>query len=104
MAGPKPFIAVTANPLQTKTMSIALTALALLAAGPPPPGEDAAHRQDRLRTEELNRAAAGHVTRRQAADDARYHAWQASQDDYARRMAAWRKRDAERRRYNDSLR
>jgi len=85
-------------------MSIILTTAALLLAGPPPPGEDAAHRADRIRTEQLNRSAAAKVIRRQENDTARDRAWRASQADYERQMAAWRKRDAERRRYNDSIR
>jgi hypothetical protein len=86
-------------------MPLPLNALLLLAlAAPPPAGEDAAHRADRLRTEQLNRGAIGHVERRQAGDRARLRTWQDKQDEYERAMAARRKRNAERRRHNENLR
>jgi hypothetical protein len=86
-------------------MSIVLTALLLFAtADPGRAGEDAAHRADRMRTERLNRAAAGVVIRRQASDARLASAHRAARQQYERQMAAWRQRDADRRRYNDSLR
>jgi len=86
-------------------MSTFLLTLALLASDPTSrPGEDAAHRADRLRTEQLNRAAAARVTARQADDSRRNRAWGAKQSEYEQAMAAWRKREATRQRYNAGLR
>ncbi|MDB5689201.1 MAG: hypothetical protein JWL91_1077 [Sphingomonas bacterium] len=73
-----------------------IAALLLLAAadGDARPNEDAAHRADRLRTEQLNRSAGSVVdrrNRRNADGQARYRQAQA---DYARRMQAWRRQVA----------
>jgi len=54
--------------------------------------EDEAHRLDRLRTEQLNRNAAKVVDARQDRSDAAERAYRAARADYARRMAAWRRR------------
>jgi hypothetical protein len=69
---------------------IAALIVATAAASPAYAREDAAHRADRLRTEQLNRSAGAVVDqrrRRNADGQARYRNAQA---DYARRMAAWR--------------
>lgn len=91
-------------PIAQKAMIIALAALALIAAGPAPAGEDAAHRADRLETEALNRSAANIVARRQQNDDRQQRAYRANMADYTRKMAEWRKREAARLRYNAAQR
>ena len=82
---------------------MALFALAML-LGLPPRGEDAAHRADRIRTEQLNRAAAATVGARDRSFAARAAEARRARADYDRQMAAWRDREAARRRYNSGLR
>jgi hypothetical protein len=69
--------------------SIALLMLSISASAR---AEDAAHRADRLRTEQLNRAARAQIDAR---DDGNAHVRRRNQDamsDYQKRLAAWRKR------------
>ncbi|MFW2828798.1 hypothetical protein [Sphingomonas sp. ID0503] len=67
-------------------------ALLLLAA---PQAEDAAHRADRERTEQLNRQAAKIVERRQARNADAREDYRDADARYQRQMAAWRQRVVE---------
>jgi hypothetical protein len=78
-------------PLGTSGTMTLVLALALLAADPP---EDAAHRADRLRTEQLNRAAAAVGARRDQRNADAQADYRAAQVRYEAEMAAWRRRVA----------
>ena len=67
-----------------------LLLLSLLSAAP----EDAAHRADRLRTEQLNRDAAAVVARRDTGNSGGQAAYRAARLRYERQMAEWRARVA----------
>lgn len=54
--------------------------------------EDAAHRADRLRTQQLNRSAAASIASRDRGQAARADTYRAAQDRYERERAAWRRR------------
>ena len=84
-------------------MMTPLFTLAML-LGPAPAGEDAAHRADRIRTEQLNRAAAAAVVARQQGFAARAADARRARADHDRQMAAWRLREAARQRHNAGLR
>jgi len=68
--------------------------IAIAAASAPALAEDAAHRADRLRTEQLNRTAAAVVDRRMRRNADGQASYRDAQADYARRMADWRGRVA----------
>jgi hypothetical protein len=53
------------------------------------PAEDEAHRQDRLRTEALNRQAAKAIARRDRGNDDARADYDAARADYQRRLARW---------------
>ncbi|TZG28702.1 hypothetical protein [Sphingomonas montanisoli] len=54
--------------------------------------EDAAHRADRLRTEQLNRRALAATERRDVGNAKVRRSNADAMDDYQRKLAAWRKR------------
>jgi len=56
--------------------------------------EDAEHRADRLRTEQLNRDAGASVGRRNSANAAALERYRNAQEDYQRARAEWRRRVA----------
>ena len=53
--------------------------------------EDAAHRADRQRTEQLNRQAGAVVARRDRANDKAQDRYQDAMADYREKMAQWRR-------------
>jgi hypothetical protein len=67
---------------------------ALLVAAMPLHAEDAAHRADRLRTEQLNRGAGKVVDQRNRSNAEGQARYRNAQADYARRMAEWRRQVA----------
>lgn len=71
-----------------------LIVLVLLAA-PVSAEEDAAHRADRLRTEQLNRQAASVVARRDRQNAQVRKGGDDAMDRYQRELAAWRRRVAD---------
>jgi len=56
--------------------------------------EDAAHRADRLRTQELNERARAVASRRDHGNAEQRNAYRTARDRYERRMAEWRERVA----------
>lgn len=73
-----------------------LSALAvLLASTPSLAGEDAEHRADRLRTEQLNRNAASVVARRDRHNAQIRRGGNDAMDRYQKDLAAWRRRVAD---------
>jgi hypothetical protein len=67
---------------------------ALLLLAPPLHAEDAAHRADRLRTEQLNRGAGKVVNQRNRGNAEGQARYRDAQADYARQMASWRRQVA----------
>jgi Ni/Co efflux regulator RcnB len=72
---------------------IALLIIAAVEA-PAVAGEDAAHRADRLRTEQLNRRAGAVVDRRNGRNAAGQERYRQARADYALKMHAWRRQVA----------
>ena len=77
-----------ANAMRT---AIALIALATASAASAQSGEDAAHRADRLRTQDLNRRAAAVVAHRDGRNADAEDAYANARERYERRMEAWRR-------------
>jgi hypothetical protein len=77
----------------TRPLAVILL-LAAAAGSVPAKAEDAAHRADRLRTEQLNRAAAAKVDRRIQTNVAAQARFRDARADYAREMRAWRRQVA----------
>ena len=75
-----------------------LIAILVLWASAASAQEDAAHRADRLRTEQLNRDAAAAVTKRDKRTSQNYDRamadYDAAQERYQKAMSAWRRRVA----------
>jgi hypothetical protein len=72
-----------------------LSALVASSALAQAPEEDAEHRADRMRTEELNRAAEKASRPRVVRNGASERAYRDARADYERELAAWRKRVAD---------
>jgi len=68
-------------------LAVAATASAAIGQS----GEDAAHRADRLRTEQLNRRAAASVAHRDAGNARSKDDYSAARARYERQMRAWRR-------------
>ena len=76
-----------------RCLALGLSLIAV-AATAQPAEEDAAHRADRARVEQLNRQAGGVVTRRNDGNEAAQQDYRAARADYERDMAEWRRRVA----------
>lgn len=70
---------------------LALAVVAMASAAIGQPGEDAAHRADRLRTEALNRHAAAAVAHRDGRNARAEDDYAAARARYERQMQAWRR-------------